>query len=313
MFKGFASSVAAAGLLAAALPSFAAPSVAGQGQAVVTVLASKGHAEADLRIQPQDLQLKIDGKLSSVTGWTPLRSDSAPIELVLLIDSSARRTIASQNSDFRGFIQKLPSGSRAAFAYMMNGRAAFATPFSSDPDSVLKGLRLPSGAPGQSGSPYFCLSELAKNWPSQDRSARREVLLITDGIDNYSPRYDPNDPYVQSAINDSVRAGLVVYSIYWANVGLADRVPALTDAGQNLLLQVSDATGGYAYYQGMGNPVSFEPFFRDLLVRFDNQYRVDFSSELKNNAEIKGMGLKIQGPATRVTAPQQVYITPGGE
>ena len=47
--------------------------------------------------------------------------------------------------------------------------------------------------------------------------------MVTDGVDNYNRRYDPEDPYVQAAINDSVRARLIVYSIYWTNAGRFDR------------------------------------------------------------------------------------------
>ena len=47
--------------------------------------------------------------------------------------------------------------------------------------------------------------------------------MVTDGVDNYERRYDPDDPYVQAAINDAVRARLVVYSIYWMNQGRADQ------------------------------------------------------------------------------------------
>jgi len=47
--------------------------------------------------------------------------------------------------------------------------------------------------------------------------------MVTDGIDNYERRFDPEDPYVQAAIADSVRARLVVYAIYFQVQGLADR------------------------------------------------------------------------------------------
>ncbi len=69
---------------------------------------------------------------------------------------------------------------------------------------------------------YFCLSDLAKRWPSQDPAARREVVMVTDGVDNYQRQFDPEDPYVQAAIADSLRAHLVVYALYWKNQGRAE-------------------------------------------------------------------------------------------
>ena len=49
--------------------------------------------------------------------------------------------------------------------------------------------------------------------------------------------YDPEDPYVATAINDSVRAGLVVYSIYWKDMGRANNSWYENNAGQNLFLR----------------------------------------------------------------------------
>ena len=36
--------------------------------------------------------------------------------------------------------------------------------------------------------------------------------MVTDGVDYYELRFDPEDPYVQAAIKDSAKAGLVVYA-----------------------------------------------------------------------------------------------------
>jgi hypothetical protein len=196
---------------------------------------------------------------------------------------------------------------------MQNGRAAFDGPLSEDPKVVLKSLRLPAGAPGQSGSPYFCLSDLAKHWPSQNSNARREVVMVTDGIDNYSPAFDPEDPYVQSAIRDAARAGLVVYTIYWTNTGMADHSLALSSGGQSLLQMVADATGGVSYWNGTGNPVSFDSFFKDLRERFDHQYRLRFSAQAKGSGELVPLSLKAAGTVGKVTTPRQVYVAPSAD
>jgi hypothetical protein len=304
--------VLAAGAALALAPAVSFAANQGQGQAVVTVMA-KSNREADPRIQAQDLDVKINGRISAATGWTALSGSESPLELVVLIDGSARSSIGTQNSEIESLIRQLPTGSKSALAYMQNGRAAFAGALSSDSAQVLKGLRLPGGSPGENGSPYFCLSDLAKHWPSSDRSARREVVMITDGIDNYSPRFDPEDPYVQSAIKDSVRAGLVVYAIYWADTGRMDNALNLSSGGQNLLQMVADATGGVNYWNGIGNPVSFQPYFKDLLERFDHQYRLSFSAELKGQAEVSSMKFNIAGPAAQITAPHKVFVEPAAQ
>jgi hypothetical protein len=228
---------------------------AGQGRAVVTILPSAKNGTVN-QVPTQNLKLKVNGKDSTVTNFSPLREANSPVELVLLIDGGSRTSLGSEFSEIESFVKEMPPNSKMAIAYMESGRAAFASQLSSNAADVLKGLHLSTGFPGSNASPYFCLSDLAKNWPSHDRTARREVLMITDGVDNYERRYDPEDPYVATAINDSVRAGLVVYSIYWKDMGRFNSGWYETNAGQNLLLMVTQATGGNSYWEGIGNPVA---------------------------------------------------------
>jgi hypothetical protein len=304
--------------LAAAMALFAVPaafaadntSMEGQGRAVVTVVHGQ---ELPGGISQQALQLKVDGKESNITGWTQLRGPQNKIELVVLIDDGARSSLGTQLSDIAKFIGSLPPNAKVAVAYMINGRAAFTGPLTADRNAVEHQLHLPlAGAAGISASPYFCLSDLAKNWPSRDARARREVVMVTDGVDNYNLRYDPNDPYVQAAIDDSVRAHLIVYSVYWTSSGRFDRTTYGSNDGQNLLAQVAEATGGNSYWQGFGNPVSFQPYFEDINQRLQNQYEIDFMAPLGSKPQMESLRLKVNAPA-KVEAPQQVYVNAGGE
>jgi hypothetical protein len=315
--------IAAAASLLAAVPALASASglasgedqPGGQGQAVVTVL-PQNNAPAPTTLQ-QQVTVKVNGKASNVTGWQPLRGVNSPVEMVILIDGAARSSLGSQMGDIQHFVQGLPANTSATIAYMMNGRAALTGPLSTDRATALRGLHIPAGTPGESASPYFCLSDLAKNWPSNNRQARREVVMVTDGVDYYNLRYDPDDPYLQAAINDSVRAKLTVYSIYWRNTGRVDRSMYETDAGQNLLTQVTQATGGNNYWQGYGNPVSLGPFFDDIERRLDNQYEVSFMAPFTNKSQVETFRLKLTAPGAKVDAPQQVLVlgaeSPGGE
>lgn len=304
------------GMIAIAIGSLlaVAPAVAqnanqqGRGQAVVTVLAKHG-TEAPASIAQQDLKLSVAGKQSNVTSWAPYQSPDDRVELVLLIDNSAHVTLGRQLEDISHFIQSLPPNIKSTIAYMSYGRAVMAGALSADHAQVLHGLHLPNGFNGSSASPYFCLSDLAKHWPSADRDARREVVMITDGVDDYSVRYDPSDPYVQAAIGDSVRAGLVVYSIYWRSPDFAERFS--NGAGPNLLAQVSQATGGNSYWIGT-NPVSFEPFFKNITMRLQSQYKLNFDARLKGKPEIENMKLKINAPEAQIDAPRQVLVGHAG-
>ena len=302
--------VAAGALLAASLALAEDQNQEGQGRAVVTVLSNN---EIPGGIPQDALHLKVDGKDSNITGWTQLRSPQSKVEMVVLIDDGARGSLGTQMNDIAKFIQGLPPDAQVAVAYMENGRAAFAGPLTADHGGVMKELHLPmAGMPGVSASPYFCLSDLAKNWPSNDAHARREVVMVTDGVDYYEMHYDPEDPYVQAAINDAVRARLIVYSIYWRNAGRFDNTDYAANDGQNLLAQLTQATGGNSYWMGYGNPVSLEPYFADISRRLDNQYELDFMAPMGSKPQMETLKLKVSANA-KIDAPQQVYVHPGAE
>ena len=280
----------------------------GQGRAVVTILPAQKNGDVG-PVSPQSLKIKVDGKQSSVLNFTPLQEANSPVELVLLLDSGARTSLGTQFQDIQKFVGEMPPNTRMAIAYMENGRAAFASQLSSNPSDVLKGLHVSTGFPGSNASPYFCLSDLAKNWPSHDRTARRQVLMITDGVDNYDRRFDPDDPYVQTAINDSVRAGLAVNSIYWRDMGRFNSGLYTTNAGQSLLSIVSQATGGKSYWQGLDNPVSIEPYFQDLRRRLNHQYELSFTAPSKGKPEVQSLKVDLYDPSAKVDAPQRVLVT----
>jgi hypothetical protein len=281
----------------------------GQGQAVVTVLPKVG-GQVPSSVARQDLAVKVDGKNAKVTKWEPFKAPDNEIELVLLIDGAARNSLGRQMGDIQQFVKNLPPNVKAAIAYMENGRAVFVGPLTTDHALILQNLHLPAGVPGIEASPYFCLSNLAKNWPGQNPAARREVVMVTDGVDNYERQYDPDDPYVAAAINDATRARLIVYSIYWMNRGFADRTMYANNDGQNLLMQVTQATGGKSFWEGMGNPVSFQPYFEEINRRFLNQYELEFTGPLKGKPEVVSMKLKLHAPGTEINAPQQVFLVP---
>jgi hypothetical protein len=273
---------------------------------VVTIFAK--HSELAPNISQQDVSVKVNGKESSVTGWAPLRGADDGLELVVLIDGGARN-LGRQFDEIRHFVQGLGPHTKVAVGYMENGRAVLAGPLSADHAQVVGELHLPAGP---SSSPYFSLSDLAQHWPSQARGVRREVVLLTDGIDPYNQHYDPEDMYVQAAINDSVRAGLVVYTIYWQNRNNGGGDSMVSVGGQSLMAEVTQATGGNSYGSGMSNAVSFQPFFEDLARRLENQYELSFSARLDRKPAIESLKLKVGGLAVEVDAPQQVFVDRAG-
>jgi hypothetical protein len=263
----------AVGILVLAVPAFPEATVnQGQGQAIVTIL-PRSNSQALGAISQKDLTVEISGHKPRITGWVPLRGSESDLEMVLLIDSSARTSLGTQLGDITNFIRTLPNQVKVAVGYMNAGRAILSGPLSTD-----------------------------------HASARREVVMITDGIDNYYPRFDMLDPYVNAAIQDAVRARLVVYSIYWRGQGRAQGSISRGFDGQRQLERVSQATGGISYWQGAGVPVSFGPYFQNIALRIQNQYRLSFSSQSNGKPEVRRLSVKVIGPEVNVYAPQRVFI-----
>ncbi len=278
------------------------------GSAILTVLPAHPDAQ-DASLNAGQLNVKLDGKVATVTSLTQLTSENSPLELILLIDGGVRTSLYGQAGDIIGFAKEIPTNTQIAIAYMENGRAALQGPLSSDPATVESGLHMTTGGAGSNASPYFCLDDLAKHWPSKNTGARRAVVMITDGVDEYNPHYDPEDVYVQSAIYDTVRAGIVVFTMYWHDQGRADSSGTVADGGQSLMVEVAQATGGDSYWQGPSNPVSLKPYFDDLRRRLRSEYALGLSAPFKGKPFKASLKFKANAPNAKVTAPQFVYLS----
>ena len=245
--------------------------------------------------------------MQDVTGWVPLRGSRAGLQLVVLLDDSSRGSLGLQLNDLSRFVADLPPTTQVAIGYMRNGTANMVQNFTTDHAQAAKSFRLPSGTAGINGSPYFCLSDLVKHWPGGDRNVRREVIMVTDGVDRYSgARFDPENPYVKSAISDAQKAGVIVYSIYFRGMGRLDRSFAVTNGGQNYLTQVSGDTGGKVYLEGFGNPVSFAPFLSDIQRKLQNQYELSYDSTAK--AGLQPLRVRTSQPNTSLLYPTRVLV-----
>jgi VWFA-related protein len=275
------------------------------GRAVVT--AQTKAAEGVTTISKQSISLYENRKLQEVSAWTPLRGARSGLQLVVLLDDSSRGNLGLQLNDIRSFLNGLPPTAQVAIGYMRNGTPNLVQNFTNDHALAAKALRLPQGVAGANGSPYFCLSDLVKHWPGGNNDVRREVIMVTDGIDRYSGgRFDPENPYVRAATSDAQKAGVIVYSIYYRGAGRFDRSALATDGGQNYLTQISGDTGGKVYLEGFGNPVSFEPFLSDIQRKLQNQYELTFVSTAKPG--LQQIRVKTTQPNTSLQFPARVPV-----
>jgi len=242
-----------------------------------------------------------------VTDWVPAQGDQAALELVVMLDDGSTISLGSQLEDLRQFIAAQPASTKIGVAYMQNGIAKMEQNLTSDHALAAKALRLPMGIRGINGSPYFSLSDLIKRWPAS--TARREILMVSDGVDRYYGIGDLLDPYLAAAIEDAQRAGVVVFVIYTPGVGHYGHSYWRTYWGQLYLAQVADETGGESYYIGFnGPPVTFVPYLDDLERRLTRQYFLTFTAKPQKKSGLQRVKLMTEVPNAELVSADSVYV-----
>ncbi len=276
-------------------------------QTIVTVEAR--HGANPPNVSPDDVMVFQGRKRDKVTDFVPLQGERADVELFILIDDGSGANLGSQLDEIRKFINAQPPTTRIGIAYMQNGTARIEQNLTAEHSQAAHALRLPLGSPGVNSSPYFSLSDLIKRWPSS--KTRREVLMISDGIDYYYGVGDLDDPYLSAAINDSHRAGIVVSAIYSPGAGHFGHSYWRTYWGQLYLAQVAERTGGESYYIGFtGAPVTFAPYLDDLSQRLLHQYLLTFLARPPKKAGLEKVKIKTELSGVDLVAPDQVYVAP---
>ncbi|ADV83002.1 hypothetical protein [Terriglobus saanensis] len=268
-------------------------------QAIVRVVGGSSPVSKD------DLQIKVNGHGVPVTRVRPVLGANGHVEIALLIDDGLRGNFANNLSEVQRFVLSLPPNVAIGVGYMQNGRVIFSHGFSVEHEEAVKAIRLPFGQAGISGSPYFCLSDLAKSWPT-NTGAPRVVVMITNGIDPYNGSVSPmnqNSPYVDTAIHDAQEHGLTVYAIPWNNrdfggLGLG------SFSGQNYLSDVVTSTGGELLGQGTINPPSIRPMLDKFMADLGESFLISFDAPANKRLLDLKVTAKVHG--TKVSAPKAI-------
>ncbi len=274
---------------------------------VVTVEARKG--EEIPVITREDVMVREGRDRDEVIDWVPAQGEHAPLELMILLDDGSNTTLDTQLDDIRKFIKSQPDTTMIGVAYMRDGVAQVAQNLTSDHALAAKALRLTVGLSGVNGSPYFSLTDLVKRWPAS--TGRRAVVMATDGIDRFYATGDPQDPYLDEAIDNALRAGITVSAIYTPGVGHFGHSYWQTYWGQIYLSRLAEETGGEAYSIGFtGAPVSFTPFLDDVGKRLAHQYLLTFLAKRPKKANWQRIRLMTEVPNADLVGPGKVWVAP---
>ncbi len=272
---------------------------------VVTLEPKRGKAIPP--IEQQDLTVSEGNDKRPITGFVPLQGDRSRMQLLLLLDDSAGSSIDTEIQTLKQFVTSLPSSTEVAIGYMRNGMTQLTQNFTADHAAAANAVRVVLGPGGADVSPYDSLSDAIKRWP-QDRAERREVIMISSGIEGLGGGYTSDNPYVNKGIQDAQRAGVIVYTIYTPAAGHYGHSFWRINWGQNFLSQLSDETGGESYFIGFGSPVSFQPFLEQIRDKQSHQFLLTFTARPERKAGLQRVKVRVIEKDADVAAADRVFV-----
>jgi hypothetical protein len=298
--------------LAISFVAFAASARAQSGSSdvsVTTVVTALGpDYSAPPAITKGDLIAHSGKTKLNVTGWEPANESHGKLQLAILIDEAVSPTaLGLQFKDLKSFIEQQPSDTEVGLFYAQYGTYTTAAKFSTDHDAVAKKLHLPYGRRmGGSPSIYLSISSLVKKWPGDPGAPRREVLVITSGMDLLEPGI--YDPYFESAVSDVQRAGVHVDSIYVGPLRLGLSFFGMIAQGN--LGQITSDSGGDAFFQGISTPVAFKPFLDQLNTMLRNQYLLTLQAPAssKKKGELRSISVRTEQAHVKLLYPHRVLV-----
>jgi hypothetical protein len=283
-------------------------------------------------LQENAVQVKQGKNVLKVDHVIPAQGDNAALQLFILIDDTCDPVLGGNLNDLRDFISSQPASTAIGVAYMSNATIQIAQNFTADHALTAKALRLPRGTSSAMDSPYLSLISLVKGWPQQ--KVRREVLMITDGIDRLrgersSPTPVPSrsrlvpdarpapytmptlSPDADTASTNSQRYGVIVHSIYAVGAGRFGRNAWEAQLGQSGIAKIADESGGEYFALGTLNAVSFKPYLERLQKIFNNQYYLVFQAVPGKKDSLQRVSISTQVPNADLAAAENVWVPAG--
>src|SRR5581483_4247260 len=229
-----------------------------------------------------DYLLREDGEMQTILSVRP--PTDSPMTLAVLIQDDLVSSVSVEAKGLANFIRNQPGGSRAMVGYIRQGTLEVRRKFTNELQRVAESVRPPQGfASAAPFNPYVEIIEGLKRFDSQPLG-RRAMIVVTDGVD-LSRGFDSSTPGqsidLQRAITEAQRRSVAIYSIFAPTAGSSNST-AINLNGQSCLERLSNETGGKAFFQGLGAPVSFDPFLREIDTLMSKQVALTYLSTHTN-------------------------------
>jgi hypothetical protein len=276
----------------------------------MTVTASVANDKRMPEISQQDIVVTQGKQRLNVSEWVRAKGDNARLDLFILIDDAADPSLGLHLDELKAFINAQPSMTSVGVGYMRNATVEIAQNFTTDHAAAAKAVRLPLGSTGAYGSPYLSVIDLMKRWPASQN--RREVLMVTDGIDRARRGIPARglyiNPDVDAASGVAMQTGTMIHTIYAPGVGRWHRNYWEATNGQMGIAKLADVTGGESYFLGLGTPVSFQPYLSQLQQALDNQYLLSFSAQPGKRAQLQNVTINTEIAGVDLGSADGVWV-----
>lgn len=229
-----------------------------------------------------DITVREDGEAQKVISQRGI--GASPLTLAVLIQDGVVPSVSSDITRIADFVRHLPRGSRVLVGYIRSGSLQVRQKFTSDLERAASTMRAPIPfASASSSNTYQEIIEGLRRFDSQP-TGRRAILVVSDGLDSSQGfSISPQSLNLERAIKEAQRRSVAVYAFYAPTVSIisgGNRL--LIGNAQGSLERLSEETGGRAFFQGTGAPVSFEPYLRDLATSLSRQIAVTYLSTHTN-------------------------------
>jgi VWFA-related protein len=221
-----------------------------------------------------------------------------PLRVGIMLDTSSsirQRFQFEQDSAIEFFLQILHRDDRA-FVEGFDIQTDLAQDFTNNVDLLNQGIR--KLRPGGGTALFDALYKTCKDQMltlQETGAVRRALILVSDGDDNYS-RVQESD-----AIKMCQRADTIVYTI-------STNISPSKDKGDDVLKQISEATGGQAFYPTRIEDVAIG--FRNIEEELRSQYHLVYRpANLKMDGAFRTIYLQATDPRYHVRA-QKGYFAP---
>lgn len=241
----------------------------------VTIRLRAERREVEIRFV--DYILKEDGELQTILSIR--KPAENPVTLAILMQDDLASSVSTESKGIANFVRHLPNGTRVMVGYIRSGSLDVRRKFTTDLEKAAAGVRPPMALASASPfNPYVEVIEALRRFDSQPLG-RRAIVLVSDGVDT-SRGLDSSSPGLsldlQRAINEAQRRSVSVYSIYVPSAGGSGDLLGLN--GQSCLERLSKETGGLAFFEGTGAPVSFDPFIKEIDASISMQIALTYLS-----------------------------------